>query len=524
MSARLSRTLILSAVLAACPVAFAEPSVGSITDAAAGTEIENSKYQFEGEVNGNAVYVRSGPSDNDYATAKLDKGAMVTVVGIKFEWLKIMPPEGSFCYVAKAYVEKRNDGSIGRVTNTLNVRVGSQLLPMKTKVATKLEPGQDVQIIGEQDEYFKIKPPEGVYFYVNKQYVDPVKRVEVPAIVDGGKTTDGGKSEVAQTDGGKVDGGKQPEVAISDGGKTDGAKSDIVKTVTPTDGGKQPEIAAVPTNDQSNKIEPTATDTKVADATNSTPVAVPPDASVGSTVPPDSSITNATNVKPENALAANDQPTTAPSMVLSADVEFDRLEAELREASKLPLTRQPVPTLLAAYTKLIANPELPESMRRIAELRVQTLTVHNDNFTMAMAHEQELKDRDAKRRALAAEGDELMERLKKTGIIFYSAIGTVRPSSLQGGDGTLYRLTDPMTGRTVVYIRSTDDSLSKMTGLFVGVQGDILEDPDLKLKVITPTTIEPVDQRNVNRSVTAKISPPSLLPGGVLAGSSSGAE
>lgn len=517
MSARLSRTLILSAVLAACPVAFAEPSVGSITDAAAGTEIENSKYQFEGEVNGNAVYVRSGPSDNDYATAKLDKGAMVTVVGIKFEWLKIMPPEGSFCYVAKAYVEKRNDGSIGRVTNTLNVRVGSQLLPMKTKVATKLEPGQDVQIIGEQDEYFKIKPPEGVYFYVNKQYVDPVKRVEVPAIVDaGGKKTDGAKSEVA--DGGKVDGGKQPEVATNDGGKTDGGKTDIVKTETPTDGGKQPEVAAVPPIEQpSNKIEPSATDTKVADATGAN---TPP--LLESTPSPSDAIT--TSVKPENAIASNDQPTTQPGITVSADVEFDRLEAELREASKLPLTRQPVPTLLAGYTKLIANPELPESMRRIAELRVQTLTVHNDNYTMALAHEQELKDRDAKRRALAAEGDELMERLKKTGIIFYSAIGTVRPSSLQGGDGTLYRLTDPMTGRTVVYIRSTDDSLAKMTGLFVGVQGDIIEDPDLKLKVITPTTIEPVDQRNVNRSVTAKISPPSLLPGGVLAGSSSGAE
>src|SRR5678815_3097774 len=57
-------------------------------------EIENSKYQFTGVVNSNAVYVRSGPSENDYPTMKVDKGADVTVLGIKYEWLKIAPPEG----------------------------------------------------------------------------------------------------------------------------------------------------------------------------------------------------------------------------------------------------------------------------------------------------------------------------------------------------------------------------------------------------------------------------------------------
>src|SRR5206468_8476264 len=142
-------------------------------------EIDNSRFQFEGRVNANSVYIRSGASENDYPTMKLDLGATVTVVGIKFDWLKIVPPDGSFCYVAKAYVEKRGDGSVGRVNNQLNVRVGSALNAMKTKVSAKLEPGTDVAIIGEQDEYFKIKPPQDVYLYVNKQFVDPVKQVAV---------------------------------------------------------------------------------------------------------------------------------------------------------------------------------------------------------------------------------------------------------------------------------------------------------------------------------------------------------
>src|SRR5207237_5115745 len=99
------------------------------------------------------------------------------VVGIKFEWLKIVPPEGSFCYVAKAYVEKRGDGSVGRVNTQLNVRVGSALNAMKTKISAKLDPGADVAIIGDQDEYFKIKPPKDVFLFVNKQFVEPVKQV-----------------------------------------------------------------------------------------------------------------------------------------------------------------------------------------------------------------------------------------------------------------------------------------------------------------------------------------------------------
>jgi len=86
-------------------------------------DVQNSKFQFEGEVNSPAVYVRSGPGEGYYATMKLDKGTSVTVVGIKFDWLKIVPPDGSFCYVAKAFVDKRGDGNVGRVNKPeVNVR------------------------------------------------------------------------------------------------------------------------------------------------------------------------------------------------------------------------------------------------------------------------------------------------------------------------------------------------------------------------------------------------------------------
>src|SRR5882672_1115196 len=135
-----SRRFLQITTLSCSLVAFAACGFARAQDpATAAPEIDNSKFQFEGRVNSNSVYIRSGASENDYPTMKLDSGATVTVVGIKFDWLKVAPPEGSFCYVAKAYVEKRGDGTVGRVTSTLNVRVGSALNAMKTKVSAKLD-------------------------------------------------------------------------------------------------------------------------------------------------------------------------------------------------------------------------------------------------------------------------------------------------------------------------------------------------------------------------------------------------
>src|SRR5215207_5259339 len=144
---------------------FAIPSGLRAQDAAdapaPAPEVPNAPYNFVGEIQGTSVYVRSGPSDSYYPTTKLSKGDRVTVRGTKFNYLKIEPPANSFSYVGKAYVERHGDGRKGRVTTAANVRTGSELNSMKTTVQTKLEPGTEVTIQGEQEEYFKIDPPPG---------------------------------------------------------------------------------------------------------------------------------------------------------------------------------------------------------------------------------------------------------------------------------------------------------------------------------------------------------------------------
>jgi uncharacterized protein YgiM (DUF1202 family) len=415
-------------------------------DAAA--DIQNSEFQAVGAINSNAVYVRSGASENDYATTKLDKGAQVTVVGERFNWLKIKPPEGTFCYVAQAYVNKAGNGSVGVVTSTLNVRVGSTLNPLKTKIAGKLEPGQRVEIIGEQDEYFKIKPPADVFVYVNKNFVDLVSVINPP---------------------------QQP----GNGGLAIEAPKPQEPSQTQT-----PAIGSGSAQHNSNA--------------NSNPV--------------DSNEFAAG--KPATQESA---PTTQSAA--SAEAEFDKLEAQYAEITTKPLDEQPVEELLAGYQKLSSGNELPESLRRIAEWKASVLKTRADAKAQLVEVKQTQEDAKQKRMALKSEQAELEQRVKESDIKFFTAVGTLRTSSLQGGNEVLYRLTDPANGRTVVYIRSNDQKIAQMLGQFIGVKGDITNDAMLNIRVIGAANFEVVNPAKIGQNVAAQIAPPSLLPAGTASAS-----
>jgi uncharacterized protein YgiM (DUF1202 family) len=144
--------------------------------------VENAKFNFAGVINADSVLVRSGPSDNYYITGKLAKGTPVTVVGIKFEWLKIVPPEGSFSVVAKNLVTRDANATTGRINaDNVNIRAGSSVVPLKVTVQCKLPKGADVTIVGEDDAYYQITPPADAYLYVSQKFVEPLKQVAAAA-------------------------------------------------------------------------------------------------------------------------------------------------------------------------------------------------------------------------------------------------------------------------------------------------------------------------------------------------------
>src|SRR5262249_1414868 len=93
----------------------------------------------------------------------------------------------------------------------------------------------------------------------------------------------------------------------------------------------------------------------------------------------------------------------------------------------------------------------------------------------------------------------------------YTAVGQLEASSLQLGAQTIYRLTDPATGRTLCYIRSNDPKNVAFISRFIGVKGDLVTHPQLSLKAVIAPDISSVDPASVNRSVSAQVVPPSLL-------------
>lgn len=451
------------AVSSLVPLAVSSSSLAQVPSAPdVPNEIANAPYAAVGVINANNVFVRSGPSDNDYPVLKLDRGTRLTVKGMNNDWLKVTPPPGTFCLVAKAFVDRRGDGTIGRVNNTLYVRVGSRLNDLRTKVAMKLEPNADVKIIDEKDEYFMIEPPEGVFLFVNKRFVDPVAPADT--------------TPPAPT----------PPTGI-----------------TPPTPLAQNDQATTPADAATTQVPP-GTDSGAA-------VIVSPDATGSTAVTPPA----ATGADPLNAQAA---PATRPTNATAElQQKFQDLETLWRATQNQEIQQQPLEQLLAGYTEISSNPATPTSMKQLADIRLKTVQLRSEMLAEFNATLQRQKELEAARQPLVAEAQELEQRRAASAVTSFVAVGTLRPSSLQFGGQMLYRLTDPSSGRTVIYLRSNDPALAMQIGQFVGIRGNVTDEPRMRIKYVEPTAVETVDPTKVNNGVVATYVPASLQPTGTAA-------
>ncbi len=164
-------------------------SVGLAQERATPGEAAAPSFPYVAQITADDVYVRSGPGTNYYHCSKLNKGEKVVVVGSKFSWSRIVPPEGSFSWISKQYVsiDPANPG-IGVVTgDAVRVYAGSEAQkPIHSeKVQNKLNKSEKVKIIlGEEEasDYYKIVPPSGAYLWVSTRYIEPVGPVSEAAL------------------------------------------------------------------------------------------------------------------------------------------------------------------------------------------------------------------------------------------------------------------------------------------------------------------------------------------------------
>ncbi len=142
-------------------------------------------YPHIAEVTGTDVYVRSGPGTAYYFSGKISAPAQLTVVGQKNDWFKIIPPDGSFSWISKDYVDiDTKNKQIGSVTgDSVRIWAGAEYLEPKVSHSqqTKLNEGDQVKLTGEtKGGYYKIVPPAGAHLWIDSRYLKYAGAVPKP--------------------------------------------------------------------------------------------------------------------------------------------------------------------------------------------------------------------------------------------------------------------------------------------------------------------------------------------------------
>lgn len=403
---------------------------------------------FTGVVTSDDVYVRSGPSKNYYHVGKVNTGELVEVESELYGWYVIKPPAGSYSFISKQFVKVDADGKTGTLTgDNVRVRAPAGGGPSRSyKIQLKLNTGDKVAIVGEQDDYLKIMPPADARLYVFGELVAPATDAQIAA------------ARVAAAN-----------AALQTTEATDTPTDTTTATATdPTEAGTETVEAVDAATDTTAE---TVTETvEVVEATTDTTTG----SATGTTE----------TVETTQTVTETAEGTTDPVDVTAAgetDRAIAKLDARFAEESAKPLVDQDVAGLLNAYRAFGDGVTLSPAQRAVVDTRIDVLETRSRlQVTMRQLDEARAK--------LDADQQALADRTRD-----YAAIGKLMASSLYtGGERPLlYRLVDPLNGLTIAYVEPGEGrAAAAHLGRVVGVIGAPRYDAGLRLKVIAPQQID----------------------------------
>ncbi len=174
MKSRLS-FLMMIFLISLVSIASAQQTAGSAEAVAEQTL----SFPYIAQIIGDNINLRSGPGTNYYLCGKLNKADVVKVVQQKYGWSCVVPPEGTFSWISKQYIEvDPTNPSVGIVSgDNVRVRAGSaDNNPLHSdQVQGMFDKGDRVRLMGEeQSDYYKIYPPSFAYLWVSTQYTKPL--------------------------------------------------------------------------------------------------------------------------------------------------------------------------------------------------------------------------------------------------------------------------------------------------------------------------------------------------------------
>ena len=460
--------------------------------------------QFAAISNRDGVVVRSGASANDMPVMSLDKDEEAIMVGFdrSRKFLKILPPAGSYCLVPKARVNISGDIAtapspeqprLGTVSMQLTVRVGSKLSSTPGSTSTVLAPNTEVEVIGEESIYFKISPPKGVFFYVLRADLSKGREVKVTETPDAYVV-----AEIPQEEAIEAAGGEEIEnagaIASNDTGDEAGTEVDTGAADGTATGETAEEMASG--------------NTVVADAGQ---------AEGQSTGEMTGEMTGEAVAQQTEEEAAEPAVPVGPTLA----TRFADIDSQYVSVAEQPLAEQPLDELHASYSELLAEAQASSdaaasAMVPVLNARIATIEVRRQALADLREVQQLERQMADRQKALVAEQQEMEERVERGRIEVFTAVGQLRPSTLQlgGNKGMLFRLVDPVSQRTVIYLRAKDKEAAELMPRleqFVGVQGQAFRDNEYEMRYIQVTGSKVVDPEQVYNHVAAQIIPPSMI-------------
>jgi hypothetical protein len=442
---------------------------------------------FMGVVTQNETKARAGAGRAYYVVGELQSGDIVQVDEVIFGWNKIVPPPGFFSYVAEGHVQLRGDGRTGHITmDRVEVRAGSVRGPGESyRGQVVLNRGDTVEVLEQDGTYYKITPPRGAYVFLPPGSVNRATAQQIAAAEEA-------RQQRPQPDGpastpppgpatpDDIAAAVNDEPAPSPAGIGDAAIADARPEPQPADPlplqPQDPPAAAAPDQD----AQPEAPDTAVAAVEPEAPASPETDATVAD-IGTDPAATQP-DAQPDAQPVAGDA--KGPPLMTTAAVS-DRLRALEERMIPVffkPLEEQPFDQMIREYEAIQREP-LPAIDRQIVRQRLAALQRNRDIAqTLARIHE-----------STATTTDVQTPQPQPGAPLRYDAVGQLLASSVYNGVGLprMFRVVDPATGRTVVWVEPGGKvDPNKHLGKVVGIIGDQQYDPALKFNVLDVRRID----------------------------------
>ncbi len=427
-----------------------------------------SKFPWEGELTGTNVYVRSGPGTNNYPALKIDAGQHVLVLGEKFGWYEIAPPEGCFSYIDMAAVERVPGSQQGRVKqDKVYARAGSNIVQAKTSTQVMLNHGDVVDIIGEADGFYKIEPPDGASLYVSNQYVQPTHAST------GLMNRHNAKQAAAQI---TRPAAATPPTAANTNTNDPAAKSNGVSAVTQSlqNKGAQPSSPTMQPSPDANTVDDMSQEKQdEALATDDDPTKAP--AGTSTAKPGMETITSSTSSTTTEVkkVTAKDKPAQP---VKGGAGRYDALlatvESDLKAEQNKPRDKQDLEPLVKRYQE-VAFQEDEKIPSEVAKIRLSQIKDWQRIRSTRKEVNAIAEDIDTYRSKMNAERMKIMRAHAESTLIKFDLEGELRKSYVFTEQKRRFRLVDPQRQTTIAYVEvppDLDTKVETMIGRVVGIR------------------------------------------------------